>query len=241
MVASERRRGDPAADWPVHPCNLCMVTLSPHGQHPTQGRVLSRGLQACPREGASGRRSFLAFPSVCAALHRCERSGDAFVPEAAAGQVSEQGLPHLSSRQKSALAASAGPEPEPSLVEPVCPCVPALTSPLGGSRELRGRWPRGLLEGACSRRCWVPSCPPQTGPWGGRRAAGDLELDVISGPQNRTPTQDRGRLHGADLALELTGSELLLCVNLLPSVSRLPTTLLTNRFFPGPPSAPHAQ
>lgn len=87
----------------------------------------------------------------------------------------------------------------------------------------------------------MPACPPQTGPWGGGRAAGDLGLDVVSGPQNRTPTQDRGWLHGADLGLELTGSELLLCVNLLPSVFRLPTTLLINRFFPGPPSAPHAQ
>lgn len=86
----------------------------------------------------------------------------------------------------------------------------------------------------------MPGCPPQTGPWGGRRAAGDLELDVVSGPQNRTPTQDRGRLHGADLALELTGSELLLCVNLLPSVSRLPPpSLLTDSSLARP--LPHTR
>lgn len=57
----------------------------------------------------------------------------------------------------------------------------------------------------------MPACPPQTGPWEGGRATVDLELDVGSGPQNRAPTQDGGRLHGADLRLELTGEQLLLC------------------------------
>lgn len=87
----------------------------------------------------------------------------------------------------------------------------------------------------------MPACPPQTGPWEGGRAAVDLELDVGSGPQNQAPTQDGGRLHGADLRLELTGEQLLLCQFVAKCVPPPHHPPCVNRLFPDPPSTPHMQ
>lgn len=146
-------------------------------------------------------------------------------------------LPSLSpsSRRTSALVAPAGPEPSP--VEPTCPCSPALTSPreaAGSCLVAAGRWPRGLLEGACSGSCWVPACPPQTGPWGGGRAAVDLELDVGSDPQNYTRTQDRGWLHGAGLRLELTRAAacVSVCCQVCPPPHPHPPAVTDSSFDP---------
>lgn len=40
----QRRRGDPAAAWPVHPCNLCMVPRSPPGSTRSRARSYHWGL-----------------------------------------------------------------------------------------------------------------------------------------------------------------------------------------------------
>lgn len=133
-------------------------------------------------------------------------------------------LPSLnpSSRRTSALVAPAGPEPSP--VEPTCPCSPALTSPPGGSGELLGgsrqvaTWaPRGRLF----RELLGASLPAPDRPLGRREGRGGPG----AGRGLRSP-----KLHthaGPRLAAwrwpPLGANESsCLCVSLLPSVSASP-------------------
>lgn len=229
------------ARTPLQPMHGSPVTAR---QHPVQGSVLSLGsLQACPREGTSVREVSPVYWQFCIAVNG---NSDAVF------SLSLRWCPaHRCGAGFRAGSALPGSRPwwPPLLLSPSRHSrsyLPSLTCthlhPLGGSREpLAGSWPRGLLEGACSRSCWVPACPPQTGPWEGGRAAVDLELDVGSGLQNRAPTQDRGQLHGADLRLELTGEQLLLCQFVAECVPPPHHPPCVNRLFPDPPSTPHMQ
>lgn len=108
--------------------------------------------------------------------------------------------------------------------------MPLLTRthspPPGSGRELLGGTGQGVTRAPRGRLLFGEllgaSLPAPDRPLGRREGRGDLELDVGSGPPNCTPMQDRGRLHGTDVRLELRRASCF-CVSV---VFRLPTTTL---------------
>lgn len=209
-------------------------------QHPVQGSVSSLGSPGLSSGGHLSEKSLqcIGSPRCCEWEQRRSLSflwacGGAPGTGVGAGFRAGSALPGSRPWWPPLLPSRAGTHGA------TCPRSPALNlHPLGGSRELlAGSWPRGLLElpGA--------SLPTPDRPLGRREGCGGSGAG--RGLRSPKPSTHAGRrpLHGADLHLELTGEQLLVCQFVAKCV-RLLTTLLApcvNRLFPDPPSTPHTQ
>lgn len=168
---------------------------------------------------------------------RCHFSGPAAQPRAPVWGTFQS---RVCSSRKSALVAPAAPEPEPALME-LLALAHLHSPPPPGRQQGAAGWqlamwaPRGRLF----QELLGASLPTPDRPLGRREGRGGSGAG--RGLRSPKPSTHAGqRLHGADLRLELTGEQLLLCQLVAKCVPPPHHPPRVNRLFPDPP-LPHTR